>query len=251
VFVRVTDGAGSVVEKTFDVRLTNSAAVPVIDSSAYAGNPGDHMPSTVSSAGAYNIFNIHHHGFLLSEPGSYFECTYPTGIKYKCHPWNDATGATNTTLLVPDLNLGASVSLRLVNDSGASSPVTLQLQNGSHSNTEGETVFPRGPVGTAFAQTDTTTPDAAAPYLDNTPTSCREFYLTWNDVSRTGTLTTAQVVPVPAGVTLKKKPKSGSVISSSNLPVWDWSVALATSVTFGVSYEYTFRVGACESDRVQ
>ena len=55
-------------------------------------------------------------------------------------------------------------------------------------------------------------------------------------------------VPLPAGVTLKTPPAKGSVMSSSNLPVWDWSVVLATGVSFSVTYEYTYRVGTCDTD---
>jgi hypothetical protein len=231
VFLRVTDARERRIEKLFNVRLTNSAAAPV-------------LRNILHDPGAYfSVVGIDHSGFSFDEAGSYVEARYvTTGLRYRCVRGDACIieeGPGNVTFRVPRLqDQGRDVDIRLVNDTAASSYGRVKLSEGLTSQRLFVTI--PGAIVSAGAQYAGTNPLN----LSGSRNSCDQDYAVWRAIDSPEEVS-AHPVNVPVAVTMETRPEICSRMVGDQPIVYSWTAAAVEYIRFYQPVEYHTYRGKC------
>ena len=216
---------------------------------------------SVGAGGPINRVALDVANFGPQVPGSVLECIYPGAVRYRCrYQFADArliAGLSRVEVLVPDLELGSPVRIRLSSSAGATE-IALALSNPSQIVHQIEGVaLPEGgrtvtgsdgrpaPLLTLQSFTAVIVP-ALALRLDDSGDPCEQLQATWERVSATDAVFLSRFGPLSGTVVLQEPVARRAAVSVSSAPRWLVTyTAASTRVQFIAHYEVTYRVRPC------
>jgi hypothetical protein len=221
------------------------------------------LPQADGAGGPINRFTLDVINFGPRVEGSTLECVYPGNFHYRCEYKFPAVqledSQTRVEVLVPDLDRGTRVVLRLANRYGSSdfpvaivNPPRLVHQIVAMVLAEGG-VAENGPDGrpapvlSLHSERLETVPLPALtmPYE---PFACDRLYAAWNQASATDPVFTSQFGPLSGSVLLLQPVKPRDPVSAGSRLLWQVTYAAsATRVQFIAHLEVFYRVGICRN----
>lgn len=220
------------------------------------------VPEANGLGGPINRFALEVINFGPSVAGSELVCVYPENFRYRCPysfpPVRLEDSQTRVEVLVPDVDRGARVVLRLANRFGSSdfpveitNPPQLVHQIVASVLTEGG-VTANGPDGRpapvlSLRTTRLDTVPSLAVTLPYDPTRCDRLYAQWSQASVTDPVFTSAFGPLSGTVLLLEPVTPRSPVSTKSPLHWQVTYAAsATRVQFIAHFEVYYRVGVCQ-----
>ena len=218
-------------------------------------------PQADGVGGPVNRFALDVINFGPAVEGSTLECVYPGKFRYRCPYTFPAVqledSQTRVEVLVPDLDRGPHVVLRLVNRFG-SSDFPVELNNPPRlvhqivaTALAGGGVVASGPDGQpapvlSLITERTDTVASLAVTLPYDPAACDRLYALWSQASATDPVFTSQFGPLSGTVLLLQPVVSRTPLTTNSPMHWQLTYAAsATRVQFIAHLEVFYRVGVC------
>lgn len=251
------DTAGHEQRRSFTVTFTRASKAPNLGVVSAQGAAGfivvgsDASPFTAVRVKSVNGEPVE---FDDNDPGSEVICKYGQ-VAYACT--SSVVVQPGSQLLprevrvdIPDIGKGSAITLIFKNPYGQSQPIPVTLKNEMITTDETETEILPVAFGkfslTSFPGTDATRADQFAAG----PASCDKVYFAWQDVSASDPRTGSPILR-PISIRTVSEPASGSTMTRTNLPKYEFDVApgLGTTVSWNMKYKYYARVGECAARR--